>query len=106
VYLGATERDADGFLLPGSDWNEELAVLLAREEGIELTPAHLEVLYMLRSYYARHQHAPAMRALVSLTRRTLGPDKGRSVYLLTLFPGSPARLSAKIAGLPCPEHCL
>ena len=48
----------------------------------------------------------AMRALVSLARRTLGPGKGRSVYLLGLFPGSPARVAAKIAGLPRPEHCL
>jgi tRNA 2-thiouridine synthesizing protein E len=35
----------------------------------------------------------------------LGPDKGRSVYLLTLFPGNPALLGAKIAGLPRPENC-
>jgi tRNA 2-thiouridine synthesizing protein E len=49
---------------------------------------------MLRAYYARHAHSPAMRALVSLTRRELGPDKGRSIYLLQLS-GSPARLPAR-----------
>jgi tRNA 2-thiouridine synthesizing protein E len=43
---------------------------------------------------------------VSLVRRELGEEKGRSVYLLTLFPGSPAKLAARIAGLPRPEHCL
>ena len=42
---------------------------------------------MLREYYDAHEHAPAMRALVALTRRRLGVDKGRSVYLLALFPG-------------------
>lgn len=100
------QRDADGFLLPGSPWDEDLAARLAREEGLTLTAAHFEVLYMLREYFAEHEHAPAMRALVNLTRRKLGADKGRSVYLLALFPGSPARVAAKIAGLPCPEHCL
>lgn len=99
-------RDADGFLLERADWNEHVATVLAREEGLTLTPAHREILHMLQAYYREHEHAPAMRALVSLTRRTLGPDKGRSVYLLGLFPGSPARVAAKIAGLPRPEHCL
>lgn len=99
-------RDAGGFLLDWHDWNDSCAELLASEEHIELTPAHREILLMLRSYYARHEHSPAMRALVSLTRRELGPDKGRSIYLLQLFPGSPARLASKIAGLPKPEHCL
>jgi tRNA 2-thiouridine synthesizing protein E len=99
-------RDADGFLLEQADWNEQVAGELAREEGLTLTPAHWEVLHMLQAYYRQHEHAPAMRALVSLTRRTLGPGKGRSVYLLGLFPGSPARVAAKIAGLPRPEHCL
>ena len=99
-------RDADGFLLDWHDWNESCAELLASEEHLVLTPAHHEILLMLRAYYARHAHSPAMRALVSLTRRELGPDKGRSIYLLHLFPGSPARLASKIAGLPKPEHCL
>ena len=44
-------------------------------------------------------------ALVKFTSRKLGPDKGRSVYLMTLFPGNPALLGAKIAGLPRPENC-
>jgi len=108
--MAATEqlprRDADGFLLCSADWNERVAAELAREEGLTLTAAHWEILYMLQQYYREHEHAPAMRALVSLTRRTLGTDKGRSVYLLGLFPGSPARVAAKIAGLPRPEHCL
>jgi len=99
-------RDADGFLLDRADWNEQVATALAREEGLTLTPAHREILHMLQAYYREHEHAPAMRALVSLTRRTLGPDKGRSVYLLGLFPGRPAIFAATRAGLPRPEHCL
>ena len=33
-------------------------------------------------------------------------EKGQSRYLMGLFGGSPAKLSAKIAGLPKPENCL
>ncbi|MCZ6459336.1 MAG: TusE/DsrC/DsvC family sulfur relay protein, partial [Gammaproteobacteria bacterium] len=36
----------------------------------------------------------------------LGAEKGTSIYLLKLFPGSPAKLLAKIAGLPRPTNCL
>lgn len=99
-------RDADGFLLDWRAWDSGVARSIAAEAGIALQPAHLEVLEALREHYARTEHAPAMRAFVSLVKRALGPDKGRSVYLLQLFPGSPARLAAMIAGLPKPEHCL
>ena len=100
------ERDADGFLLDRHAWTEELAMALAQAEGIAIDARHMEILLLLRAYYERHEHAPAMRALVSAVKRELGPDKGRSVYLLGLFPGSPAKLAARWAGLPRPEHCL
>jgi len=99
-------RDPEGFLLDWTRWDLHCAAALAREESIELGPAHEEILLLLRRYYARHAHVPAMRALVSLVRRELGPTQGRSVHLLALFPGSPPRLAAKLAGLPKPEHCL
>jgi len=47
-----------------------------------------------------------MRPLVKFVGQELGKDKGNSMYLLTLFPGSPAKLGSKIAGLPKPENCL
>ena len=33
-------------------------------------------------------------------------DKGNSIYLHKLFPGNPAKLAAKIAGLPRPTNCI
>lgn len=98
--------DDDGFLLDVDAWSEAVAKAFAAEEGLELDERHLEVLCALRSYFALHGHSPAMRAFVSLVRRELGPEKGRSVYLLSLFPGSAAKRAARIAGLPRPEHCL
>jgi len=46
-----------------------------------------------------------MRPLVRLTARELGSDKGNSIYLLRLFPGNPALVASRIAGLPRPENC-
>ena len=98
--------DADGFLADWGTWNEEVAAILAAAAGLELDSCRLEVVLVLRDYFRKHGHSPAMRAMVSLVRRELGTDKGRSVYLLRLFPESPARVAARIAGLPRPEHCL
>ncbi len=98
--------DRDGYLLDLQDWNQQVATQLALQEEIRLGPSHWEVLNLLRRFYRRHQLSPATRALVQLVRRELGKDKGRSVYLMKLFRGSPAKTASKIAGLPKPDNCL
>jgi len=98
--------DKEGFLRDLEDWSPQVAEQIAAIEGIELGPAHWEVLELLRKYYQRFEASPAMRALVKYTGQELGAEKGRSIYLLSLFPGSPAKLGCKIAGLPKPDNCL
>jgi len=98
--------DDEGFLCDPTAWTPAIAEALAMREGIALTPAHWEILNLLRAFHSRYESAPAMRALVNYVRRELGPDYGTSLYLLRLFPGSPAKLGSKIAGLPKPENCL
>ena len=98
--------DAEGFLANLDDWNSETADWLAKQENIELTDAHWEIIHCLRSFYDTYELSPAMRPLVKYIAQNLGAEKGRSIYLMSLFPGSPAKLAAKIAGLPRPTNCL
>lgn len=98
--------DAEGYLQNLDDWSPEIARQIAAHEGISLTPAHWEIIKLIREYYAEFDLSPAMRPLVKYASLKLGADKGKSVYLLTLFPGSPPKLAAKIAGLPRPANCL
>lgn len=98
--------DKDGFLQHLDDWSEAVAKELALAEGIELTQAHWEVIYKLREFYKEFDLSPAMRPLLKYLKTHLGAEKASSIYLLTLFPESPAKLAAKIAGLPRPENCL
>jgi len=98
--------DAEGYLLDLASWSEATAEQLADVEGIELTPAHWELIHLIRQFYQEFDLSPAMRPLCKYIGIHLGPDKGRSIYLLQLFPGSPAKRLAKIAGLPKPENCL
>jgi tRNA 2-thiouridine synthesizing protein E len=98
--------DAEGYLADSADWNPQVAEAIARNEGLTLTPAHWEVIELLRRFYAEFDLSPAMRPLVKYAAMHLGTGKGKSVYLLSLFPGSPPKLGAKIAGLPRPANCL
>ncbi len=98
--------DREGFLRRLEDWSPGVAEQVAAAEGVELTPAHWEIVQLLRDYYGEYDSSPAMRPLVKYCALKLGRDKGRSIYLMSLFPGSPAKLGAKIAGLPKPDNCL
>ncbi|TPE49312.1 TusE/DsrC/DsvC family sulfur relay protein [Maribrevibacterium harenarium] len=100
------EVDEEGYLLDLNNWNEALAEQIAKQEGLSLTPAHWEIIHLLRGFYQQFEVSPAMRPLVKAVTKELGAEKGKSIYLMQLFPGSPPKLAAKIAGLPKPANCL
>lgn len=104
--MSTPEFDKEGFLINLDQWNESLAANIAQGEGITLTDEHLAIIHTLRDFYQQHEVALANRPFVKLIKNTYGPDKGNSIYLMTLFPESPAKIAAKIAGLPKPANCL
>lgn len=97
--------DQDACLCDLADWSPQVAQALAAREGLELTDAHWEVLYLLQQFYTQFQLSPANRALVKYVALNLGKDKGNSLYLNSLFNGMPAKLAARLAGLPKPANC-
>lgn len=98
--------DKEGYLIDLNDWTAAVAEQLANAENVSLSPAHWQIIDLLRAFYAQTDTAPAMRALVKLVGENLGTEQGSSVYLMGLFGGSPAKVAAKIAGLPRPTNCL
>ncbi len=102
----STATDKEGYLLDLDKWNEDAARQLAGKENIELSNAHWQIIHILRAFYKNTQVSPAMRPFVKLVKESLGEDKGNSIYLMALFGDSPAKMAAKIAGLPRPPHCL
>ncbi|CAI8966615.1 MULTISPECIES: TusE/DsrC/DsvC family sulfur relay protein [Pseudomonas] len=100
------ELDKDGYLVDLNEWSPEVAEALAAAEALELTPDHWQILELLRQFYAEFQLSPATRPLIKYTALKLGPQKGNSLHLNTLFNGTPAKLAAKLAGLPRPTNCL
>ncbi len=92
--------DADGNLVNLADWNEEIAMELAKEEGInELTEKHWQVINYMRKVFSESGDAPSIRKLT----KESGVD---TKELYSLFPKGPAKKAAKIAGLPKPKGCI
>ncbi|MEX0738067.1 MAG: TusE/DsrC/DsvC family sulfur relay protein [Pseudohongiella sp.] len=97
--------DKDGYLRNMNDWDADVADALAGREDITLTPAHWEVIDLVRQFYLEFGLSPATRPLVKYTSLHLGADKGKSMYLMKLFGGKPALTISRLAGLPRPANC-
>jgi tRNA 2-thiouridine synthesizing protein E len=98
--------DKDGYLLQLDDWSPAVAEALAAREQMVLSDSHWEILELLRRFYAEFQLSPATRPLIRYAAQQLGAEKGNSLHLNNLFHGTPAKLAAKLAGLPKPTDCI
>jgi tRNA 2-thiouridine synthesizing protein E len=92
--------DAEGFLVDPEQWTREIGEEIARANGIEkLTDRHWQVVEFMRKTYLETGSAPSMRAL--------GKTSGVPIKeLYELFPKGPAKLAAKIGGIPKPRGCV
>ena len=92
--------DPEGFLTDPAQWNETIAQAIARENGVpELTDRHWLVVRFMRERYLATGAAPSIRSL--------GKESGVPVKeLYQLFPKGPAKLAAKIGGIPKPKGCI
>ena len=96
----SVDLDAGGFLTDPGQWNERLAEEIARENGVaELTERHWLVVRFMRDRYLATGNAPSIRSL--------GKESGVPIKeLYQLFPKGPAKLAAKIGGIPKPKGCI
>ena len=92
--------DAEGFLTNAEQWNERIAQAIAAQNGIDqLTDRHWLVVRFMRERYLATSNAPSIRAL--------GKESGVPIKeLYQLFPKGPAKLAAKIGGIPKPKGCI
>lgn len=100
-------RNNEGFLENANDWVPEVAPLIAASDGIDLNEKHWEIIEFLRLFYKEHEISPpSNRLFVKSVKEALGEERGNSIYLMQLFPGTPAKTACRIAGLPRPTNCL
>ena len=92
--------DSEGYLLDRSQWSEEFARQLARREGLELTPAHWEVIRFLRDFYAERGVQAQVRVMIRHYTLLWGPQRGSNHHLHEMFPrGGPQKQGNRLAGL-------
>lgn len=94
------ETTPTGFLVNLEDWSKELAEVIAKEEGVELTQKHWDLIEFLRDEYINNnQNQPNTRNIVKAMGDKWGAKIGqKDVY--DLFPKDPSKQGGRIAGLP------
>lgn len=100
------ELDDEGYLINLQDWSTAVAQKLAELESITLTELHWQIIHLLRQFYKQYELSPANRPLIKYLSQHLDKEQANSLQLNLLFKGSPAKLAAKLAGLPKPTNCL
>ena len=92
------ELNDEGYMVDASQWSKEIAAEMAKEQGIELTDKHYEVLEFLRNASEKGE---------TLTIRRVGKSGITDIKgLYQLFPGGPLKYSSKYAGIPKPASCV
>ncbi len=102
TFAGKTVQVNDeGFMTNPAEWNKDIAVEIAKEEGIsDLTAAHWKVIeYCRQSAATSGGKAPTLRTITTNAGVT-------TKDLFALFPKGPAKKVARIAGLGKPEGCV
>ena len=95
-----------GNLIDPSDWNETMAIFLAKKEGIDLIDEHWKIILYLREYYFKFRIAPMVKLLIDYLKEVTNDRMVNIDNLYTLFPEGPARQGSRIAGLPLPQGCI
>jgi len=94
------EVDGDGFLSDPYIWNDEVAALIAKYDGIEeMNEKHWAIVRIIRENWEEKGMAPMVRTICKGTGVKL-----REIY--ELFPLGPARGACRVAGLPKPDGCV
>ncbi|MFN8110199.1 MAG: TusE/DsrC/DsvC family sulfur relay protein [Thermoleophilia bacterium] len=101
TYAGVPVDVTDeGFFTHPDQWTREMATEMAAADGIAtLTDRHWTVIDFMRKEFFEKGTGP--------TVRVLGKNSGVPVKeLYELFPKGPAKMAARIAGIPKPKGCI
>jgi len=99
TYAGICVQCNDqGYLTQMDEWNKEIGVEIAKEEEINMTDKHWEVISYLQDQ---------CRKEIPLTIRKIGKSGVVSIKeFYQLFPDGPLKKASRIAGIPKPVSCI
>lgn len=92
------EVSDEGYMLNPDQWNRNIAIGIAKEEGIDLSERHFTVINYIREKALGGE---------ALSLRRLGKSGIVDIKeFYQLFPGAPLKKATKIAGVSKPESCV
>lgn len=97
--LETVEFDDEGFMEDSHAWVPEIAFEIADILGLELNDRHWVVINFARHHFKETEESPTLRQITKRTDVSM-----KEIY--KLFPGGPAKVAAKIAGLKKPTGCI
>jgi len=99
------EVDEEGNLKRAEDWCEEVANYLSKEDGIELSKDHWDVINFCRWYYSTYQNCPHPKFICKHLNKGRESEKYTVKYLYNLFQEQPVMKACKYAGVPFTAGC-
>ncbi|HOS48244.1 MAG TPA: TusE/DsrC/DsvC family sulfur relay protein [Bacteroidia bacterium] len=88
----------EGYLLDFNQWDQSIGEAIAKENNVDMTPRHWEVVKYLQGEHKNN---------VPLSIRKIGKSNVIDIKeFYALFPQGPLKISTKIAGIPKPASCL
>jgi len=99
TYAGINvDLNEQGYLTNFSQWNKEVGLEIAKEEGITMTDDHWKVITYLQDQFKNEK---------ALSIRSVGKSGVVSIKeFYQLFPKGPLKISSRIAGIPKPVSCI
>lgn len=95
------EADKNGYLVDIDEWNEDVAQVIAAQDGIELTDKHWDLVKYLREEFVENRgNQPNTRTIIKAMQEAWGDKTVDSKALYDLFPKDPSKQAGRIAGLP------
>lgn len=95
----SVEKTENGYLVDANDWTKEIAEEIFKEEDIDPTQEHWDVIDYMREQVIDEGAEPNERSIM----KAMGKKWGRKVSskdMYQMFPGMPSKQGLKIGGLP------
>ncbi len=99
------ELSEAGWLENLDEWSPEVAEGIAKNEKVELTDEHWDIINMARNYFQEYGTVAEPRVFSKLMKKEYGADRSSQQYIYSLFPYGLIKSANKIAGLPRPKGC-
>lgn len=93
-------RDELGFLMEPDDWDENVAIVIAAEENIELGLEHWSIIKFVRDNFEEDQITPDARLAYKFLAKANGVDRNEArKHFYQLFPYGYVTQTCRIAGM-------